>query len=137
MLAHKAVALAFIPNPYNLPCVNHKDEDKSNNFVENLEWCTIAYNNNYSDNGRRSGIKTSKKVYCYNLDGTLYKIFGSAKEAAKNFGISDGTISGSAQWKEYTPHKKRVVTAGGKIFSLKERTKEEIINRLLSCKSKH
>lgn len=45
---HRIVAETFLPNPNNLEMINHKDEDKSNNNVDNLEWCTVSYNNKYS-----------------------------------------------------------------------------------------
>ena len=48
-LIHRLVAQAFLPNLDNLPCVNHIDEDKTNNRVDNLEWCTEKYNSNYKD----------------------------------------------------------------------------------------
>lgn len=51
---HRLVAEAFIPNPDNLPQVNHKDEDKSNNCVDNLEWCDAVYNMNYGTRQTRS-----------------------------------------------------------------------------------
>ena len=44
---HRIVALSYLPNPDNLPSVNHKDEVKTNNIVGNLEWCSIKYNNTY------------------------------------------------------------------------------------------
>ena len=48
-MVHRLVAESFIDNPNNYPIVNHKDENKSNNVVSNLEWCTMTYNLNYGD----------------------------------------------------------------------------------------
>lgn len=50
---HRLVALSFIQNPDNLPCVNHKDECKTNNIVSNLEWCSIEFNLNYGTRNKR------------------------------------------------------------------------------------
>lgn len=76
---HRIVAEAFIPNPDNYPMVNHKDEVKSNNCVENLEWCSNSYNVQYSAHKRH------KKVKCL----TTGKVFDSRKEAKEFYNIKD------------------------------------------------
>ena len=65
LLVHRLVAQAFIPNPNNLPCVNHKDENPGNNDFRNLEWCTYKYNSNYGTNPSRH---SKKMINRYNND---------------------------------------------------------------------
>ena len=57
---HRLVAKAFIPNPDNLPIINHKDENPANNNVNNLEWCTYSYNNTYNELNIRNAKKNRK-----------------------------------------------------------------------------
>lgn len=59
---HRLVAKAFIENPNEYPIVNHKDEDKTNNRADNLEWCTYKYNSNYRDTARRCAEKKRMPV---------------------------------------------------------------------------
>ena len=92
-LLHRIIATAFIPNPYNLPEVNHKDEDKTNNDISNLEWCDHLYNTRYGTGLKRSGMKRSKPVEQMTLDGVHICYHNSIKLAAKSTGFDKNEIS--------------------------------------------
>ena len=84
-LVHRLVAEAFIDNPDNLPEVNHKDENKLNNSVENLEWCDSKYNANYGTRNKRRG----KPIQCIET-GIIY---WGAREMERQLGIKHNNIA--------------------------------------------
>lgn len=114
---HRIVATAFIPNPNNLEMINHKDEDRTNNSVDNLEWCSRSYNQIYSmnihserrkvfgnnflnDNGESSSPFTKRGVpHKYNIkvvqkdrNGVLLRIFNNASEAGEALNLRSSNI---------------------------------------------
>ena len=81
---HRLVAEAFIKNTNNYPCINHKDEDPKNNLVDNLEWCTVEYNNNYGNRKK----KTQKPILQYSKDGKFIKEWESISLAQRELNLS-------------------------------------------------
>lgn len=81
---HRLVAEAFIPNPDNLPEINHKDCNPGNDKIENLEYCDRSYNVNYSNRNKIVSDRLSKPVIQMTLDGVIIAIWPSIKQAAKN-----------------------------------------------------
>ena len=101
---HRLVAEAFIPNPNGLEEVNHLDEDKANNMVDNLEWINHADNTNYGTCQRRraqkliNGIR-SRRVMQFTVDGKFVKEFPSIAEVERQLGYCGGNIHHAASKK--------------------------------------
>jgi hypothetical protein len=89
---HVLVAKHFLPNPNSLLEVNHKDEDKSNNRVDNLEWCSRQYNINYGTGRERQRVKMCKPVVQYSKTGTHIRSYDSISQASQIVGSSVSTI---------------------------------------------
>ena len=95
---HRLVALAFLDNSNNYPQVNHKDENKQNNCVDNLEWCDAKYNANHGTRNKRVSKANSIPVYYFELDKTFY----GAREAERELGINHSSISKACHGKQKT-----------------------------------
>lgn len=97
-LVHRLVATAFIENTKGYTEVNHRDENKQNNCVENLEWCSRSYNSNYGTKNKRisekntNNPKRSKPVIGINKISGLILEFPSAREASRQTGINNRNI---------------------------------------------
>lgn len=115
---HRLVMEAFIPNINNLPCINHKDENKTNNCIDNLEWCSYSYNNNYGTKKEKqslkikNNIKRSKKVIQYSLQKSIINEYPSLREAERQTNIKYTDI--------LRCYKGKRKTAGGYIWKYKK-----------------
>lgn len=99
---HRLVAETFLKNPNNYPIINHRDENKLNNCVDNLEYCTHKYNVNFGTRNDRAGKKiakalinnpkTTKKIFQYDLNGVFLKEWISATEVQRELGIKSPLI---------------------------------------------
>lgn len=81
---HRLVAMAFIPNPDNLPQINHKDKNPKNNSVENLEWCDNTYNQRYSN---------AMKINQYGINGDFIKKWDAIADVKRAIGIPTTNVS--------------------------------------------
>lgn len=90
---HRLVAEAFLPNPDGKPCVNHIDENRKNNHVTNLEWCTHLENSRHGNCRKKISSGVSKPVVQLSKDDELIREWGSMTEIYQNMGIEISQIS--------------------------------------------
>lgn len=89
LLVHRVVAKCFLPNPYNLPAVNHIDCNRKNENLNNLEWCSYSYNNQYRE---KYGQAFGHHLYAVNLKTGEVLQFPSQSEAERQLGVASGNV---------------------------------------------
>lgn len=117
--------MTFIPNPNNLPIINHKDENRLNNSVDNLEWCTQKYNANYGNARKKLSASLIKsigvKIIQKDKKGNFIAIYNSIQEAERATGVQHQLI-GKVVNKKYDKQNNgkyyKRTTAGGYIWEL-------------------
>lgn len=85
---HRLVAETYIPNPNNYPQVNHKNMDRTDNRVENLEWCTCIYNLNYSNVIEKASIAKQRRIICISTS----EKFDSIKSACEKYNLHHANL---------------------------------------------
>lgn len=101
-LIHRLVAEAFIPNPNNLETVNHKNENKQDNSIDNLEWMSAVDNIRYGTGIQRKSSSKKRPVKQLSLEGELIRVWDSARDAEAELGIKNSSICSCCRGKQKT-----------------------------------
>jgi len=90
---HRLVAQAFLLNPNNYPDINHKDEDKTNNCVSNIEYCSKSYNNSYGTRTERASKAKSIPVVQTDMENNYINVYQSARQVQRELGFNKSNIA--------------------------------------------